>query len=263
MRWLLRRFLAGFLSVTGLLAMLACSSNGGSTPAVAPPSNLAYSLPQATYLIGVAITPNTPTSSGGAVASYAVAPGLPAGLVLNANTGVISGTPTVAATSASYTVTASNAGGSATAILNLSVRAPILDVYVAGRESNGTNNIAKIWKNGVATALTNGTAVAEVYGIAISGSDAYAVGYEYAGPIGVAKVWKNGSPTSLSNGTNFALAESLVVSGTDVHAVGYEHIGTTYVATYWKNGVATSITDGTHNAFGEGVAVSGTDVYVT
>jgi hypothetical protein len=30
------------------------------------------------------------------------------------------------------------------------------DVYVAGFESNGSKEVAKVWKNGVATSLTNG-----------------------------------------------------------------------------------------------------------
>ena len=33
---------------------------------------------------------------------------------------------------------------------------PIIDVYAVGYESDGVKNIAKIWENGVATALTNG-----------------------------------------------------------------------------------------------------------
>jgi hypothetical protein len=36
---------------------------------------------------------------------------------------------------------------------------------VAGYESNGTNHVAKVWKNGVATALTSGANPANAYGI--------------------------------------------------------------------------------------------------
>jgi uncharacterized repeat protein (TIGR01451 family) len=56
----------------------------------------------------------TPTVSnfGGAVVSYAVSPQLPNGLALDTITGEISGTPSHITASQSYTITASNSGGS-------------------------------------------------------------------------------------------------------------------------------------------------------
>ena len=85
------------------------------------PSALTYSSNPATYRIDQAITLNAPTNSGGAVVSYAVTPALPAGLSLNTTTGIISGTPTALSTSANYTITATNTGGSTTAQLNIAV----------------------------------------------------------------------------------------------------------------------------------------------
>jgi hypothetical protein len=55
------------------------------------------------------------------VASYSVSPGLPVGLTLNTITGVINGTPTAVTATASYIVTASNASGSTTASLSITV----------------------------------------------------------------------------------------------------------------------------------------------
>ena len=69
--------------------------------------------------MGTPITPNSPTSTGGAVTAYSVSPALPAGLSLSASTGIISGTPAAATATASYTVTASNTGGSTTATLTI------------------------------------------------------------------------------------------------------------------------------------------------
>ena len=87
----------------------------------APPSGLVYTAGTASYTKGVAITPNVPSSGGGAVVSYSVSPSLPAGLSLSPSTGVISGTPTAVAATASYTVTALNSGGSSSTSLSLAV----------------------------------------------------------------------------------------------------------------------------------------------
>jgi hypothetical protein len=53
------------------------------------------------------------------------------------------------------------------------------DIYVAGNENNGTVNIAKVWKNGTPTNLTNGNFNALAYSIFVSGTDVYAAGSEY------------------------------------------------------------------------------------
>ena len=63
----------------------------------------------------------TPTTSGGTVTSWSVSPSLPAGLSLDSSTGAISGTPTAVTSSAAYTITASNTGGSDTATLTIVV----------------------------------------------------------------------------------------------------------------------------------------------
>src|SRR5690606_752045 len=74
------------------------------------PTNLTYNSPNA-YTVGTTITPLTPSVTG-SVTSYTVSPALPSGLAIDPATGIISGTPLVVTPSATYTVTASNAGGS-------------------------------------------------------------------------------------------------------------------------------------------------------
>jgi gliding motility-associated-like protein len=50
---------------------------------------------------------------------YTISPALPAGLIIDPNTGVISGTPTVITAATNYTVTAYNSGGTATTVVNI------------------------------------------------------------------------------------------------------------------------------------------------
>lgn len=62
------------------------------------------------------------------VAGYAtkfkISPALPAGVKIDTTTGIINGTPTVVAAKATYTITASNAGGSITGTVDITVTRP-------------------------------------------------------------------------------------------------------------------------------------------
>ena len=111
-------------AVSAMLLGLALAGLGCKDVPVAP-AGLHYAANPATYTVGKAITPNTPTSTGGAIDSYAVTPALPAGLALDAKSGILSGTPTTATAVATYTVTGTNAAGSTTASLSLTVVASL------------------------------------------------------------------------------------------------------------------------------------------
>ncbi|EAY71913.1 hypothetical protein BDAG_04766 [Burkholderia dolosa AU0158] len=83
------------------------------------PDSIAYPDNPAVYTSGVAIHPNVPVVSGGAITGFAVSPALPAGLALNAQTGAISGTPTAVTPAADYTVTGSNSAGRVSTVVNI------------------------------------------------------------------------------------------------------------------------------------------------
>jgi hypothetical protein len=87
-----------------------------------PPSALSYTPSLASGTVGTPISSLMPTVTG-TVTSYSVSPTLPLGLTLNTSSGVISGTPSAAASSADYTVTATNGTGSTTATVTIEVAA--------------------------------------------------------------------------------------------------------------------------------------------
>jgi hypothetical protein len=99
-------------------------SRAAATPA---PSGLTYSTNPAIYTRASAITTNSPTVTG-TVTSYSVSPSLPTGLSLNTSTGAITGTPSATTASAAYTVTATNAGGSTTCDVTITVAAAAANI---------------------------------------------------------------------------------------------------------------------------------------
>jgi len=121
-------------SATKSYTVTAANSFGNSIASIAikinpPKPQISYGGLQV-YTALTAITPVAPTNSGGPVApgGYTVNPALPSGLSLNINTGVISGTPTIVSAATDYTVTATNAGGSSSAIVKITVNPPPLPV---------------------------------------------------------------------------------------------------------------------------------------
>lgn len=115
-------------SRTGAPVVFATFVAGAVAP---PPRSLSYADDPATYVTGRAIRANAPTSQGGAVALYTVAPPLPAGLAIDPATGVVTGKPT-AAGAGTYRVTAANSGGSAAADLAITVERGPDPITVSG-----------------------------------------------------------------------------------------------------------------------------------
>jgi hypothetical protein len=87
-----------------------------------PPSELSYAASPAVYTERQAIAANNPTVTG-TVERYAVTPSLPPGLTLDTASGVITGTPLGPAAAVDYKISASNAAGSDTVVLRITVEA--------------------------------------------------------------------------------------------------------------------------------------------
>ena len=108
-----------------------------AAPALAAPA-FTISSASESKPVNSAITGYTITSSGGAIASYSISPAAPAGLIFSTSTGLLSGTPTSVASATAYTITATNASGSATRTFTLTVTAI---VYTVGQTGPGGGKI--------------------------------------------------------------------------------------------------------------------------
>jgi PKD repeat protein len=138
------------------------------------PSKLSYNQNPVTFVTGVAVTPDTPVVTG-AVDSFTVS-GLPAGLSIAKATGIISGLPTAATATFSYTVTAKNAAGSTTAQISITVVSTAVKAYftpsaVTGKiplavtfTDSSTGTISKrYWYFGDNTAIDSSVSPAHTY----------------------------------------------------------------------------------------------------
>jgi len=141
------------------------------------------------------------------------------------------------------------------------------DVYVGGEQGNENGvAVAKLWKNGVAQNLTDGSSHARVHSVFVAGNDVYVAGSEESKvsylELGsdlriasrVACLWKNGILQNLNiDKSKYSEANSVFVLDGNVYVVG-SYDG----AKLWKNGVIYSLDGYTASS----VFISGNDVYV-
>jgi uncharacterized repeat protein (TIGR01451 family) len=242
------------LSPAASYTVTATNSGGSATATITitvqdvAPSSLAYATNPAVYAKGQAITNDVPSSSGGAVVSYAISPALPAGLNFNASTGVISGTPTALSPAQAYTVTATNSGGSTTVALTVTVN----DIPPAGLTY--TTNPATYTKGHTITnnlPSSSGGAV-----VSYSITPALPAGLSLDPTTGII----SGTPTVLSMATGYAVTATnsggMTSAAVTIAVVDVAPTGLTYAAnpaTYTKGQL---IASNTPHATGGGPVVS-------
>jgi hypothetical protein len=116
---------------TSLPSSITSVITTGAVPVVAPaPAPLAapaftLSSSSETRTVSTPATGFTILSTGGAIASFAIS-ATPPGMSFSTSTGLLTGTPTSVASATSYTVTATNASGSATRIFTLTTTASLI-----------------------------------------------------------------------------------------------------------------------------------------
>lgn len=157
------------------------------------PTSLQYTFSNSSLLRDVAITAVRPSYGGGTATSFTISPALPAGLTLNASTGVISGTPTVISGNTNYTVTAGNTAGNTTASFSLLVRVD----PPANLQYTITSSVLRdiVWSNKLPT-YTSGSPIAS-----FSISPTLPAGLGFNTSTGVI----SGTPTAISTNKSYTV----------------------------------------------------------
>jgi hypothetical protein len=166
------------------------TNSGGSTfvdltlAVLDAPPVIGYGSGNFTFHVGTPLVPMVPNLSGGVVVTWSIAPALSAGLAFNTGNGTISGTPTAAAASQVYTITATNSGGSSVATPSLLVvpPGPVITLQPCGQilvigapvsfsiAATGTGTLSYQWaRNG--TPLSSATDTSYSPGVMAAGED--------------------------------------------------------------------------------------------
>jgi uncharacterized protein YhjY with autotransporter beta-barrel domain len=206
--------ITGTPAVSATSATFNVSINDASTPVpqtknqsftlvINPALAASVAVPTSALTTGTAVTPFTPvtTTGGTGAVVFAVQPALPTGLILNTATGQITGTPTAAAVSTIYTITATDQSTptpqTASKTISLGVTAAALSAVTAVPTTSLSTNVA-------VTPFTPVTAAGGSGAIAYSVSPALPTGLSFSTTSGQI----SGTPTVVLGVTTFTVAVS-------------------------------------------------------
>ena len=176
------------------------------TTAVANPAfTLSASSETRTY--STSGTAFTPASTGGLIASYSIS-ATPAGMSFDTSTGVLAGAPTAIAAATTYTVTATNASGTATQNFVLTVAARPITIKAAAKSATYTGSSVSVSNS---YSITSGT---------LAGSDTFtALTYSYS------SASYSASPTAPTNAGSYTItpsAASFSVGSASNYSITYD-----------------------------------------
>jgi len=207
---------------TGLPASIPITVN--ITVNLNPKPVISYTSPQS-YTQNVAITSLSPTNVGSAATSYS-ASSLPAGLSIDPVTGIISGTPTTVSSATAYTITATNAAGSGTFSLTITVNPVAPSITYSPASYTFTVNTPAATSSAT---NTGGAAATWTSSPTLPAGLAFAT--DSSGTI-------FGTPTTLSSATNYTItatngsgSSSFVITITVANISAYDWTGA--VSTDW------------------------------
>lgn len=121
-----------------------------------------------------------------------------------------------------------------------------IDVYVAGYDNIGGKTVAKYWKNGEPTTLSDGNQSAVAHSIVVDGDDVYVAGSDNDGYGDLAVYWKNGVRVTMTTTREYPMGygRSIAVNNGDVYVSGEQKSLGHSAATYWENGAPVKLADG-------------------
>lgn len=122
-----------------LFASACAKASDDGTPAERAPT-IAYATSSLTVTQNIAMTTLNATLGGGSVTACSANPSLPVGLSVNSTTCSISGTPVNTQAATAYTITASNAHGSAQAALTITIQH--ISIEYSGSAYNFSKNLS-------------------------------------------------------------------------------------------------------------------------
>ena len=191
---------------SGGMATATVAITVNAAPIAAPIISISATTVTATVGTAIAdITIDSTTGGGGAVASYGIAPDIGNGLLFDATTGTISGTPDAVAEAISYTITATNSGGMATATVAITVNAaPIAAPIISISATTVT--------------ATVGTAIADITIDSTTGGGGAVASYGIAPDIGNGLLFD--ATTGTISGTPDAVAEAISYTITATNSGG-------------------------------------------
>lgn len=184
----------------------------------------------------------------------------------------ISGTSHTFDKAGTYQVVAKKEGYTDSESVQVTVKTPKMDVYIAGTggKDHKEEHFARYWKNGVPVILEGSDLGAQdlvetAMSIVVDQGDVYVAGDSYRTAFGIAVYWKNGTMVQLekSPGSGSTYTREMTANNGDIYIAGNEYNpASKSVAIYWKNGELVQLTDGTASAFARSIFVDNGNVYV-